>query len=278
MTRKEFIIKNSKNYLYIFIPAEDVHLFPSGIQRKRAEQIKSLAHIAGNTDINSLVTEMNNQLQSEFGLSGFQMVLRLCSGKNVYGNASVGSVPKLGSPVEIDPQTGFPTHIGIGASVYDGPTGGINTTKPTTVVGSDGHIYSSTFDNETKLPIGVFDATEGTQVSSYDSLSNSYEYGVTTDQNQSNVWNWILEAMPWIISLIEWLGSLFGVKKSQEVSAIQSDGWYSPSSNDTSNTITQASSTLPMLLLGGLVIYGLYSSDSKATPPKSKKTTKKKTI
>ena len=275
--RTDFVRKNSKNYLYVFIPSQDINQFPAAVRNKRSEQIRSLAYIAGNEDINDLVTEMNNQLLAEFGMSGLQMVVRLCQGYNVYGKAALGSTSETVEPVEVNPDTGFPITfvpnsigtVGSDFKLDSDVNWNLHQDKPMTIEGyMDGQLatYTTIFDQETKTPIGLYSVDTGKQVSSYNTNTKKFENTPTTGKNTTNFWVWILEAMPFIISLLEWIGSLFGIKKSKDISALQSDGWYSPSTNGSTAT-GQASflnSTTLALVIGGAVLYGLFSSDSKA--------------
>lgn len=236
---------NAGNWIYLFISDEGLAWIKANrprayrcIAQKRLDQQKYVTHMAQETKYSyaQIKNSVGQRIKSQFGKTPGECLTAFLNGKTVkgvngytVGGVKVGTVgPGIGAT--IDPNTGVPTS---------------STIKQDALVSDDGK-YEVVYDCETEKPLGVYkikgDKGElGRQVSYYDEASGTFKSG---SKASNEFWSECCTGLKsLLVKFLEWLGSLFGVKRAEQVSGLQSDGWVSSkASANTSTTGTGSGS------------------------------------
>ncbi len=224
---------NCSNFLYIFISddaARKVFGNAPVILQKRQNQIAYVLKAAqmSKYSYQQLKDAIAEEIISVYGKTPGEVLLDIATGKNVYSktevrrsnSSSIGRCRGIGS---IDSNTGYP-------------------------IGKNKDNYATVLDSENGQPIGRFDLSNSEQVSYYDTASGKWIAGATpsSDKNSRNMWVNNIDWSNIILAIINLIGSLFGVRKAQNVACYQSDGWYGVTQNTTQNS---TNNILPIALL-----------------------------
>lgn len=242
---------NCSNFLYIFIAddaAREVFSNAPVILKKRQNQIAYVTQAAkmSKYSYDELKKAIGDAIVEVYGKTPGEVLLDVANGKNVYSlkqvtNNSISGICGIGA---IDSNTGYP-------------------------VGKNQNNYATVLDTVDGDPIGRFDLSTGKQVSYYDKSSGTWRKGATptNDPNSRNMWANNINWNNIIMAIINLIGSLFGVRKAQNIASYQSDGWYGVTQNTTQNSINNV---LPILLLG-VTGYMLGIADNSKGKKKKKK-------
>lgn len=221
---------NCSNFLYIFISddaANKVFAKAPVILQKRNNQIAYVSKAAqmSKYSYEELKKAIGDEIVSVYGKTPGEILLDIAEGKNVYSLKNVrynyiSGCSKIG---KIDINTGYP-------------------------VGKKKENYTTVTNTETGEIIGIFELNGGKQVSYYDPATKTYKSGKTPsdDKESRNMWVNNIDWSNIIMSIINLIGSLFGVRKAQNVACYQSDGWYGVTQNTTQNS---TNNILPIALL-----------------------------
>ena len=222
---------NCSNFLYIFIKDNAVSYFQknggSVILQKRQNQIAYVTKAAqmSKYSYQELEDAIAEEITAVYGKKPGEILINIAEGKNVYslkdvrknisgiGACRVGAIDDLGYPK-----------------------------------GKDKNKYATVWDAENNIAVGRFDLSTGKQVSYYDTKTNTWKKGATpsTDENSRNMWVNNIDWNNLITTIINLIGSLFGVKQAQNLASYQSDGWYGVTQNTTQNS---TNNILPIALL-----------------------------
>lgn len=237
---------NAGNWIYIFISDSGLASIKSYrpamyrvVAQKRLDQQKYITSVAQETkytyaDIKNSIAQ---RIRSQYGKTAGECINDFLNGRTVtgvngytIGGVRVGAIG-AGIGAKVDPKTGVPTS---------------STIKQDALISDDGK-YEVVYDCETEKPLGVYkvkgDSGElGRQVSYYDEESGTFKSG---SKASNEFWSEACVGLKdLLLRIIEWIGTLFGVKTSSEVSALQSDGWVSSRSvANTSSTGNGGTST-----------------------------------
>lgn len=235
---------NAGNWIYLFISNDGLAWIKANrpasyrcIAQKRIDQQKYVTHMSQETRYTyaEIKNSVAQRIKDQFGKTPGECLQDFLNGKTVHGvnGYTVGCV-KVGTitpciGVTVDPNTGIPT----GSSI-----------KKDALVSDDGK-YEVVWDCDKEQPIGVYkikgkNGELGRQVSYYDEASQTFKSG---SKASSEFWSEACTGLQSLLTkLIEWLGSLFGVKSADQVSSLQSDGWVS-SKTPTNTSTTGGTST-----------------------------------
>ena len=221
---------NCSNFLYIFIAddaAREVFSNAPVILKKRQNQIAYVTQAAkmSKYSYDELKKAIGDAIVEVYGKTPGEVLLDVANGKNVYSLKEVRSnIAGIGSIGKINVRTGYPE-------------------------GKDKDKYTVVVDPETNQTIGIFELNGGKQVSYFDSKTGLYMAGATpsTNKESRNMWANNINWNNIIMAIINLIGSLFGVRKAQNIASYQSDGWYGVTQNTTQNS---TNNILPILLLG----------------------------
>lgn len=222
---------NCSNFLYIFIPDNAVSYFAENggavILKKRQNQIAYVTQAAqmSKYSYDDLKSAIADEIKTVYGKTPGEVLLDVANGQNVYSTKRVRSNNIAG------------IH-GIGTINSEGYP-----------VGKNKDNYATVLDTVNGNPIGRFDLSTGEQVSYYDAAIGKWIAGATpsSDINSRNMWCNNIDWNNIIMSIINLIGRLFGVKQAKNIASYQSDGWAGITQNTTQNS---TNNVLPILLLG----------------------------
>lgn len=225
---------NCSNFLYIFIAddaAREVFGNAPVILKKRQNQIAYVTQAAkmSKYSYDELKKAIGDAIVEVYGKTPGEVLLDVANGKNVYSLKQVTNNSISG--------------MGIG-SCRVGAIDDLGYPK-----GKDKNKYATVWDAENNVAVGRFDLSTGKQVSYWDNNKQKWVAGKTpsTNKESRNMWANNLDWNNIIMAIINLIGSLFGVRKAQNIASYQSDGWYGVTQNTTQNS---TNNILPILLLG----------------------------
>lgn len=242
---------NCSNFLYIFIAddaAREVFGNAPVILQKRQNQIAYVTRAAqmSKYSYQQLKDAIAEEIIAVYGKTPGEVLLDVANGKNVYSlkqvtNNNISGICGIGA---IDSNTGYP-------------------------IGKNQNNYATVLDTVDGDPIGRYNLKNGKQVSYYDKTTGTWKKGATptNDPNSRNMWANNINWNNIILSIINLIGSLFGVREAKNIASYQSDGWYGVTQNTTQNS---TNNILPILLLG-VAGYMLVTADNSKGKKKEKK-------
>jgi len=240
---------NAGSYVYVFIHRDAAHLFNGQIQNKRLRQQEYVTQSAQLSSLtyNNIVNTISTEIKRKYGKTPAECLKLLCEGKRVFATdgsgSTVGKTPYVGA---VNITTGFPES-------YKFSNNGVDHTT------SDGR-YSRIIDCETSAPICVIDNTTGQTVSKWNSQTNKYEAGTLNAKDKSDWWVVLQQSIPFIMSFLEWLYSLFTGKQSvtaMGTAARQGDGWSSANGRGDGFVDKKNNDLMTILIIGGIAYLAL---------------------